>query len=378
MLQRFFIIMLVCVGLAYLYDHSYVRTLNGPKNPWFIFAALMTILIFFNILRTGYNDTWNYREVYRVLVKPFPEAWEALSWELGENPLFNIMQSWLKTHNVDELLFLSFFGFWTVLIYVFFLKKHYTNFALTIFLFIAMGCYQFTMAAIKQCAATAICLIATDCALKKKWFPFILLTGIAALIHPYALMYLIVPFMMFRPWSRQGYFWLIALIAGGLLFQPMLGAIVDITTAIGEEYTAETFSRTGVSALRILVCWVPVVLSFVYRKELFQDSTREENFFVNMSMVYAGIMFMGAFGTALYFGRLSSYFSIMPVIALPWMISKIHRSDRRIIQPIAVICYLAYFYFKNTVEVDFETSYDALTLSHFFSNLVAFLKGGSV
>lgn len=378
MLQRFFIIMAVCVGLAYLYEHSYIRTRNGAKRPWFIYAALMLILIFFNIVRTGYNDTWNYREIYRVLVKPFPEAWETMLWDLGENPLFNIIQSWLKTHKVDELLFLSFFGFWTVLLYVIFLKRHYTNFALTIFLFFTMGCYQFTMAAIKQCAATGICLIATECALKKKWGWFVGLVLLSSLLHPYALMYLIVPFMMFRPWTKQGYIWLLGLIAGGLLFQPLLGAIVDITTAIGEEYTTETFTRTGVSALRILVCWVPVALSFVYRKELFRNSTREENFFVNMSLVYAGIMFMGAFGTALYFGRLSSYFSVMPVIAMSWMITKINHKDRQIIQPVAIICYLAYFYFKNTVEVDFETAYDALTLSQFFSNLSRFLWGGSV
>lgn len=376
MLLRLFIIMLVCVGLAYCYDNSYIRTSNGPKKPWFFFAAVMVILILFNIVRTGYNDTWNYREIYRVLVKPYPQAWDSMLWELGENPLFNIIQSWLKTHNVDELLFLSFFGFWTVLIYVLFLERYHTGFALTMFMFFTMGCYQFTMAAIKQCAATAICLIATHYALKSKWIRFVVLVGIASLIHPYALMYLVVPFMMFRPWSKQGYFWMLALIAGGLLFQPMLGTIIDITTAIGEEYTTETFTRTGVSSLRILVCWVPVLLSFVYRKQLYEDSTKEENFFANMSMIYAGIMFMGAFGTALYFGRLSSYFSIMPVIALPWMLSKINYKDKRIIMPVAVVCYLAYFYFKNTVEVDFETAYDALTLSAFFTNLLQFIKGG--
>lgn len=376
---KLYALLAVSVLLAYLYDHTYFSTLRGPKKPTIFYVALVTILICFAGFRGAYNDTWNYRDIYTYLATGFPEAWDRISWALGENPAFNIIQSWLKTYNTDVHLFLMFFSFWTVLFYMAFLKKYATNFALTIYFFFTMGCYMFTLAAIKQCMATAFCLLAVPFALDKKWGRFLLLVGIGMLFHPYAALYLIVPFLTFKPWSRATYLMLIAIIAGGFLFQPMLGTVIDITTAIGEEYTESTFLGEGVGIFRILVCWSPVILSFMYRKILFTNSTSSDNLFVNLTIVFAGIIFVGQFGTALYFGRLSYYFLPMPVIALAWMLTKINKYDPQnghLITTVAVICYFVFFYFSNTVENHFATSYEALTPAGFWKILVEALKGG--
>ena len=378
---KLYALLAVSVLLAYLYDHIYFSTLRGPKKPTIFYVALVTILICFAGFRGAYNDTWNYRDVYTYLAKGFPEAWDTISWTLGENPAFNVIQAWFKTYETDVHLFLMFFSFWTVLLFMAFLKKYNTNFVLTVYFFFTMGCYMFTLAAIKQCMATAICLMAIPFAMEKKWGRFVLLIGFASLFHPYALMYLIVPFMTFRPWSNGTYILLVSIIAGGLLFQPLLGTVVDITTAIGEEYTESTFTGQGIGFLRLTVCWVPVALSFVYRKSLFANSSKEENLFINLSMVYAGIIFVGLFGTALYFGRLSNYFAIMPVIALPWMLVKIKKAapqDGHLLIFSAVICYFVYFYFSNTVENQFATAYEALSLSDFLKILFDALKGSIV
>lgn len=377
---KLYALLAVSVILAYLYDHTYVSTLRGPKKSSVFYVALVTILICFAGFRGAYNDTWNYRDVYTYLAVGFPEAWDKISWALGDNPAFNIIQAWLKTYDTDVHLFLMFFSFWTVLFFMTFLKRFSTSFALNIYFFFTMGCYMFTLAAIKQCMATAFCLLAIPYALDKKWGRFVLLVVVGMLFHPYAAMFLIVPFMTFRPWSRGTYFLLISIIAGGFLFQPLLGTVIDITTALGEEYTESTFTGQGIGFLRIAVCWVPVALSFVYRKTLFVNSSKEENLFINLSMVYAGIIFVGLFGTALYFGRLSNYFSMMPVIALPWMLIKIKRAaptDGQLLIFFAVICYFVFFYFSNTVENQFATGYEALSLSRFLKILFAAFKGGT-
>lgn len=375
---KLYTLLAVSVLLAYLYDHSYVETRLGKKKPQIVYIILLTILICFGGFRGAYNDTWTYRDAYVYLINGFPDAWNKISWDLGANPGFIIVESFLKTYDVEVHLFLMFFFFWTTLFYMRFIKRYYTDFALTIYFFFTMGSYLFNMAAIKQCAATAICLMAIPYAIDKKWLRFILLVGIASLFHPYALMYLIVPFMSFRPWSFWTYLLLGGIIFGGFLFQPLLGTVVNITTAIGEEYTVETFSGEGVSILRILAVWSPVVLSFIYRKCLFVDCTREEKIFVNLTMVYAGILFVGLFGTALYFGRLSNYFSMMPVITLPWILTKTKKhfpKDGQLITLTAVICYFVFFYFANTLESQFATSYEALTPLAFLRILLTWLKG---
>ena len=377
---KLYVLLAVSVLLAWLYDHTYISSLRGPKRPTVFYIALVAILICFAGFRGSYNDTWNYRDIYTYLVTGFPDAWDTISWDLGENPAFNIIQAWFKTYDTDVHLFLMFFSFWTVLFYTSFLKKYAINFVLTIYFFFTMGSYLFTLAAIKQCMATAFCLLAVPYALDKKWGRFLLLVGIGMLFHPYAAMFLIVPFMTFRPWSRETYILLVLIVAGGFLFQPLLGTIIDITTAIGEEYTESTFIGQGVGYLRIAVCWTPVMLSFVYRKTLFANSSKAENLFVNLSMVYAGILFVGLFGTALYFGRLSNYFSMMPVIALPWMLTKIKESnpkDGRLLTFFAVFFYFIYFYFSNTIETQFATSYEALTPTAFLEILLAAITGSA-
>lgn len=371
--------MIASVSLAWLYDNSFVRTLRGPKRPWIIYATLVAILICFAGFRGAYNDTWNYRDVYTHLATGFPDAWEKISWELGANPAFNIIQAWFKTYDADVHLFLMFFAFWTILFYMYFLKKYSVDFAMTIYFFFTMGCYMFNLAAIKQCMATAFCLLAIPYAISKKWLPFILLIGVGMLFHPYAAMYLIVPFMMFKPWSKTTYFVLLFIIVGGFLFQPLLGTVIDITSAIGEQYTESTFTGDGVGLFRVLVCWAPVILSFLYRQQLFSNTTLEENLMVNLAMVFAGIIFVGQFGTALYFGRLAYYFLPMPVIALAWMLTKIKKFDPAngaYITIVAIICYFVFFYFSNTIENHFETAYEALSLGEFLDILFDALKGG--
>ena len=378
-MTKLYILLAVSVALAWLYDNSFVRTRRGPKRPGVIYWTLVTILICFAGFRGAYNDTWNYRDIYVYLVKGFPEVWESFSWELGANPAFQLIQSWFKTYDTDVHLLLMFFAFWTILFYMSFLRRYSLDFALTIYFFFAMGCYIFNLAAIKQCMATAFCLLAIPYALDKKWGRFLLLVGVGMLFHPYAAMYLIVPIMMFKPWTKASYWMIGIIIIGGFLFQPLLGSVVDITTAIGEEYTEDTFSGSGIGLLRVLVCWAPVVLSFVYRDVLFAHSSKAENLIVNLATVFAGIIFIGQFGTALYFGRLSYYFLPMAVVALPWMLTKIKRQnpkDGLMITSLACFLYFIFFYFSNTVENHFATAYEALTPWAFLEILVDALKGG--
>ena len=90
-------------------------------------------------------------------------------------------------------------------------------------------------------------------------------------------------------------------LAAGFLLRPLLGMVVNITTLLGEEYTISEFTGEGVNIFRVLVCNVPLVLSYIYRKKLFTNSSETENLMVNLTMLNGAIMFVGLFGTANYF-----------------------------------------------------------------------------
>ena len=203
--------------------------------------------------------------------------------------------------------------------------------------------------------------------LEEKSIRYVLCVLLAATLHPYALMFLFVPIFTYKPWTKKTYFFIALFIVAGLALQPLMGTIINITTMIGEEYTVEEFSQAGVNIFRVLVCNVPLALSFVYRKQLFADSSREQNLFVNMAMLNGAIMFVGLFGTANYFGRLANYFLIFQILSLPWMVSKIQGRDRKAIKAAMIICYVAYFYYAHAINLPFDDNFHRYTISEYLA-----------
>lgn len=373
--------MLICVGLAWLYENTRIKTKYGPRKVWVIYFVLMALLICYGGFRGQYNDTWTYRDNYVYLTLPFPEAWETIPTQLGESPAFVFLNSFLKTYDVEVHLYLFFYFFWTTLFYMLFIKRYSVCLPLAIFFFFTTSCYQFNMAAIKQVMATAICLAAFPLAIKPGWrnkllYACFVLLGVT--FHPYAFMYLAIPFLTFKPWTNKTFVIIGGIIGVSASLEPLLGTIVDFTTSIGENYTVEALSGDGISLMRICVVWVTVVLSFVYRKVLFRDSLPHENAIMHCTLLFAGIQFVGMFATALYFGRLSYYFCVMPVISLTWMIKKISRyypKDGRFLMVSSIVGYLAFFYFSNTFETNYEDSYAAISLGQFINYFFEWVKG---
>ena len=51
----------------------------------------------------------------------------------------------------------------------------------------------------------------------------------------------------------------------------------------------EVFDSHQINILRVMVYWIPALFALIFRQRLFNDSTREENLFVNMNLISAFI-----------------------------------------------------------------------------------------
>ena len=265
-----------------------------------------------------------------------------------------------------------FFSVLTNGIYLWFLWKYTNNIWQTVFLFIVTGCYTFTLAAIKQCAAVAFCLLAVDQVLKKHYARFIFWVLLATLMHPYSLMYLVVPLMMFRPWSVWTYLSLVVFGLVGVLLETLLGSIIDITTMFGEGYNVEEFSGEGVNPFRLAVCAVPLIISFLARRHIAQMDKKQEKayyLFTNLSILNAGIMFVALFGTANYFARLANYFLIFQALSIPWLFQFFEKKSRYLLISVAVACYCAYFIYSNGINMSFNADYDSISVMEYLLSL---------
>lgn len=319
------------------------------KKEWFFYAIMAVILFVFVGLRTNMNDTFAYVWGYNIGSSAKPILSE-IDWSPGNNPGFKLVTGYLKYFGASDQTFLMIFAAVTVCIYLWFIRKYTHDITLSIFLFFTTGAYGFTMAAIKQCVAVAFCLIAVDRCIRKKWLPFVLWVLIATMFHAYSLMFLISPFLFFRPWSTKTYQTLLIFGIVGISLQPLLGTVIDITTMLGDEYTVEEFSGSGVNPFRLAVCAVPLLLSFASRKIIAErDEYNSDNLIANLSFLNGEIMFVALFGTANYFARLANYFLIFQTLSLPWLFKMFSKKSKTVLTVFAVVCYMMYYYYECVI-----------------------------
>lgn len=365
-------IFLICIAVAFFSDRfsrKNERLTGYIYKEKFIWILLIVVTAVFAGLRTYYNDTATYLESYEYLVNSKFD-FSDVEWTFGGNFGFNIVNILLKSLGFTNNGFLMVFAIVTYSIYIWFIHKHSTDFLMSIFLFMCLV-FTFPLAAIKQCVAVAFCLLAVDKAINKKWFWFVFWILIAETFHAYSIMYLIVPLMFFLPWQdKRTVMWIVLFFFAGILLRPMLGTLLETTESLGKDYTVEEFSGEGVNPFRLLVTLVPLVMSFILRKQIndpYYEYDRQDNICLNLSFLNGEIMFIALFGTANYFARLANYFYIFPVIALPRLFNMVKPKWRTPMKVAAIGCYLFFMWYDQTHSGfgTFDNSFDSIALNEF-------------
>ena len=332
------------------------------KKDRFWYAIMAVCLILFAGLRTDYNDTGTYLEGYQKY-RDGLYSYENIEWlRIGDNPGFVYVMGLMIRMHFHESGFIMCFSIFMVGVNLWFFHKYSCNIWMTIMLYITFAGYLFSLAAIKQCTAMAFCLIATDRAIRKKYVPFVIYVLIGSLFHAYALMYLLVPFLFFRPWSKMTVIMLIVFGTIGFGMQSLVGTLLNVTDMLGESYDAASFTGEGVNPIRLLVTAVPVFLSFLSAKQIAETEERDQYLITNLTMLNAEIMFVGLFGTANYFARLANYFLPFQAVSIPWLFKHYDYKSKRILIPIAVFGYFLFFVYSFAVNEHFDSSYYRYTI----------------
>lgn len=358
------IVLAVSCGLAFL-SEKYTFAWNGRPSRFLNTGIVVLLIIYLSLfagLRTGYNDTYTYMSSYKAM-QPFPDILTGFSWKLGDNPGFVLLNSLMKAAGFSAQTFVLFYSTLFVASAVSFLKHYSSSFTLSIFLFICAHGYLFSLAGMKQCASIAIGLWAIPYVLKHKWIRFLAIILFAATFHPYILLFLLIPLLRFRPWTAKTWILLAVTLGTGLFLPQIIGTAIDAAALLGDGYDANDFMGEGVNIFRVLVASVPVFLTLVFRRCAPDKQIAEQrNTFINCSFIYASIMFVGLFGTANYFGRLASYFILFPALVLPSIIKGLPAKDRRCLEILMILCYLAFFYYGNAINGSFEDAFSRMTL----------------
>lgn len=367
---------LSCLFALISHNMSGYDPINGTyqrKEKLFYFLTAFTLIVFGG-LRTTYNDTGSYWFVYLELPKRLPtegSLFSDIEWlKIGKNPGFEATMRVMIELGFSVQTFTLVFTAFIVGVNIWFFRKYSCHFFFSVFLYITFAGYMFGLAAIKQCTAMSMGLIATDFAIRKKYLRCILVVLAASTFHPYALMYLVLPFMFFRPWSKYTVFMLIVFAIVGVSMESLMGTILNVTDMLGENYDVSNFNREGVNPIRLLVVAVPVGLSLLNKDAVEQHEERDQYAALNLTMLNAEIMFVALFGTANFFGRLANYFLPFQAVSLPWLFKQFHYESKRTITVIACGCYLLFFIYNNGINEHFDTVFYRTNLWDYLGEFV--------
>ncbi|MBO5417844.1 MAG: EpsG family protein [Clostridia bacterium] len=337
---------------------------------WCVLAALC--MGFFSGLRTDYNDTWAYRNGFRH-ADTVAEYIESDSFKPTGNPLFYLFQSFVRERTDNYHIFFVIIGIFCFYSYVRFLKKNAPHFTASMYLFIAMGTCVFMLAAMKQSIAVAILTYAVDKLLEKKYVAFYALVVLAAGFHFYGVIFAVLPFFLTKPWTGKTYIILLGALLVMLTFESTLTTFIEASDDMGKHVaTEEVFDNHSMSFIRVLVYSVVPIMTFVFRQQLFEDSTPAENLFVNMSIICFFVNSVGLVSAANLFSRLATYFEFGTIISLPIVVNKaFEKETAKTVMVIAMVCYFGYFLYEFIVSKNFSDSYRSISIFEFIQGVFA-------
>lgn len=340
-----------------LLHREYYRKIRKDSG----FLIVIIALALFAGLRTSYNDTWAYWRTFASETAT-PMEYIKNDWHWLKNPGMELYKAVIRQFSTDKTpLFLPAALFVQYSLIRFF-KLYAVEFDFSVYLYLTMGMFCFTMGAMKQGVAIAFLTYAVEAAGKRKWLRFALFVFIAFLFHTYAIVLIVVPFLRRKPWSAFTWIMTIALVFVYMNLEPILGSVIDMAGDAGKKiYQDEILGGVGSNIFRIMVYAVPVVMSFVFRRKLFEDSSPEENILMHLSILSFACMAYGLTVSANEADRLATYFEMGTVVILPWIIKKAFRRDsQRMVRTCAYVAFFIYFVYKFGVVEGFDHQYTSI------------------
>lgn len=325
-------------------------------------VALILIVVFVCGLRIKYNDTGNY--IGGFLASPTLGELFGMPMTLGDCPGFLYLQAAVRSVTDNPHLFIMLCAAINVAPVLIFLKKYSNNFFFSMFLYVTAGQFLFSLAALKQAIAIAIAIWAIPLYLKKKYLAALVVLMLAALFHPYVLLYLALPLLTSKPWGVNTLF--IAMVIGGvaIFFQPSMQVVLGFAETLGDDFTDQSFAGTGVNVFRVLVYAMTPILSLIFLDRVRHDENKYQHTYINVAILCAGIMFLALFGTANLIGRVALYLSFSLALSLPYIISRLEKKSAMALSGIAMILYFAYYLYAIR-----NIQYAQITLAEFIESI---------
>ncbi|CAM2076860.1 MAG: Transmembrane protein EpsG [uncultured Clostridium sp.] len=334
---------------------SYDKKFRGLAIFWSLLVAL--ILIFVSGLRKGIGDTPFYKHSYTLL------AQNPSSFKFEGDFALNLLSLFLINFTSDPQILIFVSAVITNLLNVIMFNKYRTYLELQVYIYITSGYYFTTMNGIRQCIAAALLFVCTPLIMKGKFIPYCICVLLISKFHQSSLALIAIYFVVREEaWSKRMIQFMAVALIGIICYQvisPLIfKALADTTYG---QYGSST--EGGSSLMRTIVNAVPVVLSYLKRKEL-ADNWPIKNIFVNMSIINLIFVALGMFNWI--FNRFTLYLQLYNFVLIPAVIKYgCKGKERRLIYLAVIVCYFIFMYYEQVMGMGMKYTTDCFDINKF-------------
>lgn len=360
----------LAIAIAVMCVSAYLADKYKKYDLLFYFIAAVTYTLFLG-LRTNYNDTRNYINSF-IGAGPLSQFFQnPEKMNVMHNPLFYGFVSFFRGLTDNYHLYFMFMGAVSAVLLIRFLKNHSSGyFAYSVLLFWAYGLGMLGAAAMKQIAAMSVLTIAFDFLLKRKWIPFVIVVLISSLIHTYAILFLVLPFFMSRPWNWKTMLLIIGTTIVFFAFNRVISALLDYADELGKSVSEQdVFDDVSMNIFRVLVFAVTPSLLLAFRARLNPRMDTIHCILANMSIISLMFVILGTVNGANMFGRLASYFVLGDICLLGWILGEVfEEKSKKVIMAISIVLFGFYIWYDYR-GIDGSYGYTSISLVEFVQSI---------
>lgn len=331
-----------------VYDNGYYV----KKYNKFFSGIAATILILVAGLRNGIGDTPIYMGGFKKDAPSTIQESIKLLFSGKKDVGFYFYQGILKTIKNDPNVFIFVTSLITIILIFITYYKYSQMLELSIFLFIATGCYLVTMNGVRQYLASAILFFCFPLIHERKWKIYLPIVLVCSTIHKSALIFLVLYFIVDKPAWGNTTKWILFIGIALFVTYPISGPIIANLlgeTQYGEYKDALMSTGQGANMIRVLVMAVPVVLSYMGR-DFLKGKERYCNCIVNFSVI--NLIFILLATKFWIYARFNMYFSVYMIILITWCVKYMFdEKNTKIIYLMCLGLYFIYYWYEMVISL---------------------------
>lgn len=221
--------------------------------------------------------------------------------------------------------------------------KYSVSIALSMILYLLLGCWHFSFNIVKQSAAAAFLFLGYGALRSHNLKRWIIFCAVATLFHFSAILMIPVFYVVAVPKSKRNSAIIIGLSISILFFYDRLFILASLLKQ--GENTISIYSATrnnAVNILRIAVNCAPLLLCAL-SSQINDKTDLDYNTLFNLSLLNAG-MNIGTMNS-IYLNRICVYTTIYNVLFIPVIIKRISSRNRMICIPIMLLLYIVFWWY---------------------------------